>query len=71
MMRMFMEDSKGKEASHVDGVKIYMDKKSWVLMIPPAQGEHVNLYIQSDKIKTGEAIRKEYIEKIQSWQKED
>lgn len=71
MMRKFMEDSKGREASHIDGVKIWMDKNSWVLMIPPQMGEYVNLYIQSDKVKTGQAIRKEYIEKIQSWQKED
>ncbi len=70
MMRKFMEDSKGREASHVDGVKIWIEDKSWVLMLPPQTGEYVNLYVQSDKEKMGEKILKEYTEKISAWQKE-
>lgn len=67
MMRMFLEDTKGKEASTLDGVKIWMDKNDWVLMIPDQYSDNLNLYIQAETDTKGEAILREYTAKIAEW----
>lgn len=67
MMRKFLEDSVGKEASHVDGVKIWVDEKSWVLMIPDQNNDFLRLYVQASTKTAGEKILKEYTKKIEQW----
>lgn len=67
MMRMFLEDTKGKESSTLDGVKICLDKKDWILMIPDQYSNHLNLYIQADNDEKGEAILATYTDKIEKW----
>jgi mannose-1-phosphate guanylyltransferase/phosphomannomutase len=67
MMRKFLEDSAGKEASHVDGVKIWIDDKSWVLMIPDQNNDYLRLYIQAAGKTAGEKVLKEYTKKIERW----
>lgn len=69
MMRMFLVDAKGKEASTLDGVKIWLDKNDWVLMIPDQYRDHLNLYIQAENDEKGEAILAEYSAKIEKWSK--
>ena len=71
MMRKFMEASVGKEASFVDGVKICIDKTSWVLMLPDQHGDFLHLFIQSDDDSKGEGIFNEYALNIAKWMKED
>ena len=70
MMRMFLVDAKDKEASTLDGVKIWLDKNDWILMIPDQYRDHLNLYIQSENDEKGEAILAEYSAKIEKWSKE-
>lgn len=67
MMRKFLEDSTGKEASHVDGVKIWVDEKGWILMIPDQNNDCLRLYIQAATKTAGEKIFKEYAHKIEHW----
>ena len=67
MMRMFLEDAKGKESSTLDGVKIWLDKYDWILMIPDQYSDHLNLYIQAESETKGEAILAEYTTKIEKW----
>ena len=67
MMRKFLEDSVGKEASHVDGVKIWVSQKAWVLMIPDQNNDNLRLYVQAESKTAGEKILKEYIKKIELW----
>jgi len=67
MMRKFLEDSVGKEASHVDGVKIWVDQKAWVLMIPDQNNDSLRLYVQAESKTAGEKILKEYTKKIELW----
>ena len=67
MMRMFLEDAKGKESSTLDGVKIWLDKNDWILMIPDQYSDHLNLYIQAENDEKGEAILAEYTAKIEKW----
>ena len=67
MMRMFLEDAKDKESSTLDGVKIWLDKNDWILMIPHQYNDHLNLYIQAENDEKGEAILAEYTAKIEKW----
>jgi len=69
MMRRFLEDAKGKEASTLDGVKIWLDTNDWILMIPDQYSDNLNLYIQAETDEKGEAILKEYTAKIAEWAK--
>jgi len=69
MMRMFLEDAKGKEASTLDGVKIWLDKNDWILMIPDQYSDRLNLYIQAESDKRGEQILQDYTAKIAEWAK--
>ncbi len=69
MMRMFLEDAKGKRISTVDGVKIWTDKDDWILMIPDQYNEHLNLYIQAKDEARGEEILASYGIKIEEWLK--
>lgn len=69
MMRMFLEDSKNKKSSTLDGVKIWLDENDWILMIPDQYSDHLNLYIQAENDEKGEAIRSAYCNKIEAWSK--
>lgn len=69
MMRMFLEDAKGKESSTLDGVKIWLDKNDWILMIPDQYNNALNLYIQAEDDERGQAILETYSQKIEAWKK--
>lgn len=67
MMRMFLEDSKGKKSSTLDGVKIWLKSQDWVLMIPDQYSDNLNLYIQAESTEQGERILETYTSKIEEW----
>ncbi len=67
MMRKFTEEAIGKEASFIDGVKIFLDKKTWILMIPDQYSDNLHLYINSHTKERAEEVLNEYIEKINGW----
>jgi len=69
MMRMFLQDAKGKKSSTLDGVKIWLDKNDWILMIPDLYSDNLNLYIQAIDDSRGQAILETYSEKIKEWSK--
>ncbi|MDD5117665.1 MAG: sugar phosphate nucleotidyltransferase [Sulfuricurvum sp.] len=69
MMRKFLEDSKGKESSTLDGVKIWFDTDDWVLMIPDQYNNSLNLTIQAATDEKGEYYTKLYTSKIEEWSK--
>ena len=69
MMRMFLEDAKGKESSTLDGVKIWLDTHDWILMIPDQYDDSLNLYIQAETDEKGKAILENYSAKIEAWSK--
>ncbi len=70
-MRKFMEASVGKEASFVDGVKISINKNSWILMLPDQHSDFLNIYIQAESMEAGEEIFNEYAAKIAEWIREN
>ncbi len=67
MMRKFLEDSKGKKSSSVDGVKIWENETDWILMIPDQYSEHLNIYIQAKDEKKGQNLYEKYSKKIAKW----
>ena len=67
MMRMFLEDAKGKKSSTVDGVKIWLDENDWVLMIPDQYSDNLNIYIQAQNDIKGKEILATYKAKISEW----
>ncbi len=69
MMRKFLEDSRDKRSSSSDGVKIWLNKTDWILMIPDQYSDHLNLYIQAENETAGKAIYAQYEEKIENWSK--
>jgi mannose-1-phosphate guanylyltransferase/phosphomannomutase len=70
MMRKFLEDAKDKRSSSADGVKIWIDKTDWILMIPDQYTDHLNIYIQAIDKHRGESILAEYGNKIKEWSQE-
>lgn len=67
MMRMFLEDSKGKRSSTLDGVKIWLSENDWILMIPDQYADKINLYIQAENDERGQEILSTYTAKIEEW----
>lgn len=67
MMRKFLEDSKGKKSSILDGVKIWFKEHDWVLMLPDQYSDHLSLTIQAENDKDGEKYMQTYIDKIAKW----
>ncbi len=67
MMRMFLKDAKGKKSSSLDGVKIWLDEKDWILMIPDQYNDQLNLTVQALTPEKGEEYVRLYTAKIQEW----
>ena len=67
MMRMFLEDSKDKKTSHVDGIKIWVSDCEWILMVPDEHQQFLNIYIQAKNHKNADKIFNEYNDKINLW----
>ena len=67
MMRKFLEDAKEQRSSSADGVKIWVDDKDWILMIPDQYTDHLNISIQAVNEYKGESILAEYTHKIKEW----
>ncbi len=70
MMRKFFEDSLDKKHCNNDGIKIWINEKEWIVMIPDQNSDTLRLYIQASTLKAGEKILKEYTQKITQWGEE-
>ena len=62
MMRRFSEYGKGKEVSHVEGIRIDLEEGCWVLMLPDPHDDLLHLYIQAPALQRGQELREEYAE---------
>ncbi len=67
MMRKFTEEAMDKEASFIDGIKIFETPKNWVIMIPDQYEDIIHLYIQADSPENGNKLVEIYTEKINKW----
>ncbi|WP_457595917.1 sugar phosphate nucleotidyltransferase [Hydrogenimonas sp.] len=70
MMRKFIEYAKGKRHSTVDGVKIWENETDWILMIPDAYGDYLNIYMQAADEEAGRRLYEKYDALIETWMKE-
>lgn len=70
MMRMFLEESQNKISAHDDGVKIWLNKKEWILMVPDQYRDFLNIYIQAKNHENANKIFDTYYEKIEKWTNE-
>lgn len=70
IMRKFLEAAEGKNHSTADGVKIWVSKNEWILMVPDQYREFLNLYIQAKNVDNANKIFETYYEKIEKWKDE-
>ena len=70
IMRKFLEAAEGKNHSTHDGVKIWVSKNEWILMVPDQYREFLNLYIQAKNVENANKIFETYYEKIEKWKDE-
>ncbi len=69
-MRKMSEEAIDKTASFLDGIKIFIDKERWVLMIPDQFTPNIHLYVQSPDKITGQEIMDSYKKLVSSWLEE-
>ena len=67
IIKELIKEAKNKRHSLIDGVKIWEDENSWVLVIPDQYGEFLHLYIQAKDEKSGQKLHNLYKEKIENW----
>ena len=63
------KEAREKDASFLDGIKILLDG-GWAHMVPDQYSPNVHLYIEGKTEKAGDAIHKEFVDKINKWIKE-
>jgi mannose-1-phosphate guanylyltransferase/phosphomannomutase len=67
VMKNFILEAKDRRVSHLDGVKIYLSNKDWILVIPDDYNELVHIYIQAESEEKLNEIKEEFVGKIESW----
>ena len=70
VMRNLIEESKTQNVDLIDGVKIHLDEKDWVLIIPDPDKPFFHLYVETKTDEMSNRVLKEYSEKIRSWQQQ-
>jgi mannose-1-phosphate guanylyltransferase / phosphomannomutase len=65
-MRRMSEDSVDKEASFVDGVQVFLDGTS-VLLLPDPHRPHLHLVVEGSDDEGVEALAAEYEAKVRGW----
>jgi mannose-1-phosphate guanylyltransferase/phosphomannomutase len=69
VMRRAMAESEGAERLLVEGVKIFTDSGS-VLMLPTKEKESFSVFGESEQYETAQSLAKKYGNKISQWQEE-
>lgn len=62
VLRKISEMAEGKEASFIEGVKIYEDYGNWVLVLPDSYKDLIHVYVQSTERERAEELIKNYME---------
>ncbi|MDX9796217.1 MAG: sugar phosphate nucleotidyltransferase [Arcobacteraceae bacterium] len=70
MMRKFLEEAQDKRHTTADGVKIWLNKKEWILMVPDQHREFLNIYIQAKNVENANKIFEKFYKKIEKWKDE-
>jgi len=67
VMRMMMEETKGKQVELLDGIKVY-DTDGWVLIMPDIELPHFRVITQGASKEIASSLAQNYVEKIQKYQ---
>ncbi len=67
VMRMMMEDIKGKQVELLDGIKVY-DSDGWVLIMPDMDQPHFRVITQGASKEIASTLAQTYAERIQKYQ---
>ncbi|RXT15026.1 sugar phosphate nucleotidyltransferase [Ammoniphilus sp. CFH 90114] len=67
VMRMMMEETKGKQVELLDGIKVY-DSDGWVLIMPDMDQPHFRVITQGASKEIASTLAKTYAERIQKYQ---
>ncbi len=66
LMRKLSEEAMEKNASFVDGVKIFMNG-DWILFIPDQFTDKLHIFVQSESRERGEELLEHYKKLVGSW----
>ncbi|CUS84918.1 hypothetical protein [Candidatus Kryptonium thompsonii] len=69
VMRLATLESEGYKRQLIDGVKIFMDDITWILILPDRQRNEVHLFAESDDEKRVEQLLEDYSNKVEFWMK--
>lgn len=67
VMRMMMEEIKGKQVELLDGIKVY-DSDGWVLIMPDMDQPHFRVITQGASKEIASTLAQTYAERIQKYQ---
>jgi mannose-1-phosphate guanylyltransferase/phosphomannomutase len=70
IIRKLVEEHQKFNLDLIDGVKIWLDKKSWVVFLLDVDEAFVHIYIETQKEKDTQKFLTEYTNKLQQWLKE-
>jgi len=66
LMRKLSEEAMERNASFIDGVKIFMDG-DWILFIPDQFTDKLHIFVQSENREKGEELLEHYRKLVGSW----
>ena len=69
IMRKMSEDSLDKEATFIDGIKIY-NGDDWLLLIPDQHKPFIHLVAEADDQRAAQRLINEYKVKVEAWKRD-
>jgi mannose-1-phosphate guanylyltransferase/phosphomannomutase len=70
VMRRAIEFARNKKVELVDGVKIFLDDKTWVLFLPDPDRAYFHVWAEAPAAARAKNILQDYTGKVRSWQQE-
>lgn len=67
VIRKLIEEHKDYKVELIDGVKIWLNNKDWMLFLPDPDEAYLHIYIETQKEKDSQKLLTEYITKLNSW----
>jgi mannose-1-phosphate guanylyltransferase/phosphomannomutase len=68
IMRQIIQESENQRRELIDGVKVFLDDTTWILIIPDKEKPLVHLWTESNSLEQTEKLKNEYIAKLKTWQ---
>lgn len=67
VIRKLIEEHKNYKLDLIDGVKIWIDKNDWLLVLPDPDEPSLHVYVETQKEKDTQRLLSEYIQKLNQW----